>query len=975
MIFLRLLVAFALGLLLSGLTAFSAGSDQSPRERLLLDFGWKFRMGNEWGSALNLTKAGYSGGPAAPGFSDASWRTVNLPHDWANELPFDPRASEWQGFKAIGRGFSQNSEGWYRRTFVLSKSDAGKRLWVEFDGVFRNCAVFLNGWVLGTHESGYSSFRLDITDLAEVGGTNVLAVRVDANEPEGWFYEGAGIYRHVWLVKTAPLAVVPDGTFVFSKFKDNTPKGAVDIHSRLRLVNSQGATGAVVRFDIENADGRTVRSSKRSLRLAGWEEQEIEQIMRVASPVLWSPEAPYLYRLIAVIESGGTVVDRTETEFGIRTVEFDKDKGFLLNGRPYVIKGTCNHQDHAGVGVALPDRLQYFRIEKLKAMGANAFRIGHHPPTPELLEACDRLGMLVLNEHRLLGSDGVNLAELGNLILRDRNHPSVIAWSLGNEEWVQTSGVSARVGETMQRLVKELDPTRPVTYASHTGDTPGINQIIEVRGWNYTLKEIDSYRKTHANQPNLGTEQSSATSTRGVYSADKTRGYVSAYDTNYPGWGSSAERWWTFFSERPWLSGGFVWTGFDYRGEPTPYGWPCISSHFGLMDTCGFPKDNYFYYQSWWTDQPVLHLLPHWNWQGREGEEIDVRCFSNCEEVELFLNGRSLGRQTMKRNSHLRWNVKYAPGTLSAKGYSRGRPAIDTTVETTSAPAAIRLEPDRVEIRADGDDLSVVTVAVTDIQGRVARLPRLLLGIGSARVREIQQEVVPTATNLIEFELEGPGRIIGVGNGDPSCHESDVYVPEPLTRLVQLNDWRWKPGVDARKAGIREYGEEFDDSAWEKIDVNSELGPLEGDTRGVFRTKVDLAEQDIASRSVEVRLNSVDDWCWVYVNGQKAGESRDANVPLYFDIKRFLRKGENTIAVGVMNIRARGGINKGVALVLQSEPEPVKWRRSVFNGLAQIIVQSVKQAGEIKLTARGDGLSAGTAKIQSLPHDSRPAVQ
>ena len=919
-----------------------------------MDFGWKFHLGNEWGSGLNLSKAGYSEGPASPSFGVAGWRTVNLPHDWAVELPFDPKADEWHGFKPIGRDYPQNSQAWYRREFVLPETDAGKRLWLEFDGVFRDCTVFLNGWLVGRHESGYSSFRFDITDVARIGATNTLAVKVDARQFEGWFYEGAGIYRHVWLVKTAPLAVAPEGTFVYSEFKNNTPGGRAEVHVRTRVLNSQNVSAnAEVRCEIVGDNGKSVATSRKSVKLAGWADGEVEQTLRVASPALWSPETPHLYRLVTKIESDREVVDLTTTEFGIRTVAFDKDKGFLLNGKPYVIKGTCNHQDHAGVGVALPDRLQYFRIAKLKKMGSNAYRVAHHPPTPELLDACDRLGMLVLDENRLLSSDPANLDELANLVRRDRNHPSVIAWSLGNEEWVQSSEVSARVGETMQRLVKQLDPTRPVTYASHVGDTPGINQIIEVRGWNYTLRAIDAYHKAHPDQSNLGTEQSSATGTRGIYIQDPARGYVTAYDTNSPGWGCSAEKWWTFFAERPWLSGGFVWTGFDYRGEPTPYGWPCISSHFGIMDTCGFPKDNYFYYQSWWSGQPVLHLLPHWNWPGREGKPIDVRCFSNCQEVELFLNGKSLGRKTMKQNSHLQWTVNYEAGTLSAKGYRDGKLVAQTKVETTGAPAAIQLTPNRSTINADGEDVSVVDVAVVDSEGRV----------------------VPRATNLIQFSLDGPGKIIGVGNGDPSCHEPDVFVEQPAVVSVPLTEWRWKLGVDARKSGIPEYNTLFDDSSWPKANVQSESGPLEGDVRAVYRTRFRLSANDAVSPAVELRLNSVDDWCWVYVNGQKAGESRDAGEPLLFDIKPYLHFGGNTIAVGVMNIRGQGGINKGVSLEFCGEPPMVRWQRSAFNGLAQVIVQSSKQFGEIRLTAHSDGLTPRTVTILSQPCVPRAVVE
>ena len=795
-----------------------AASAASQRERLLLDFGWKFHLGNDWGLGQNLAKAGTGSGPASQWFGDASWRTVNLPHDWAVELPFDKTANTAHGFKALGRDFPSNSVAWYRRAFDLPKEDSGQRLWLEFDGVFRNCDVFVNGWFIGHHDSGYGSFRYDITDVADCGGKNLIAVKVDASEFEGWFYEGAGIYRHVWLVKTAPVAIAPDGIFVYSQFKKNTPAGPAEIHVQARLLNSQTAPAeAIVQCEVISPEGKPVAKFRESEKVKGESQKDVKLETKISSPALWSPESPKLYKLVTTVEADGKMVDRQGTEFGIRTVAFDKDKGFLLNGKPYVLKGTCNHQDMAGVGAALPDALQYFRIAKLKELGMNAYRTSHNPPTPELLTACDHLGMLVMDENRLLGSDPLHLKWLEEFVRRDRNHPSVAIWSLGNEEFsVQGTPAGARVVTTMQDLVKHLDPTRPVTCNAAVGnDYPGINQAVEVRGWSYHIgtNNMDAYHAAHPNQPNVGSEQGSTVSTRGIYTNDAARGYVSAYDDNAQNWSNTAEQWWSFFDPRPWPSGGFVWTGFDYRGEPTPYAWPCINSHFGILDTCGFRKDNSWYYEAWWTDKPVLHLLPHWNWPGREGQELDVRALSNCEELELFLNGQSLGKQTMKKDSELKWKVKYAPGTLSAKGYKNGQLVAETKVETTGAPAAIQLTPDRSVINANGEDVSVFTVAVTDAQGRV----------------------VPVADNLIRFELSGPGKILGVGNGDPSCHEPDVYLPVWPGHSVAANDgWRWQNLSDPWKPSLPETAAAFDDSAWAKANVESASGPMTNGQHTVF---------------------------------------------------------------------------------------------------------------------------------------------
>ncbi len=935
----------------------SSATAEGGRERLLLDFGWKFHLGNEWGFGQNLSKAGTGSGPASTSLSDASWRTVNLPHDWAVELPFDSTADGSHGFKPVGPGFPQTSVAWYRRTFDLPETDAGKRLSLEFDGVFRDCDVFLNGWFVGHHNSGYDSFRYDITDVANYGGKNIVAVKVDASQFEGWFYEGAGIYRHVWLVKTGPVAIAPDGVFVSSAFENNIPEGPAMIMVEATLLNSTNVPTKInVSCQVISPEGKPLNTFENSTSVRS--QPTVGLVTKIDSPELWSPENPKLYKLITTVDSEGNIVDRKETEFGIRTVAFDPNKGFLLNGKPYELKGTCNHQDMAGVGAALPDRLQYFRVGKLKEMGCNAIRTSHNAPTPELLEACDHLGMLVMDENRLLGSDAANQARFKGQIRRDRNHPSVAIWSIANEEFtVQDTPAGKRVADTMQTLLRQLDPTRPITYAAPVGDDyeDNINSIIEVRGWNYHVgRDMDNYHREHPAQPEVGTEQASTVSTRGIYTNDTARGYVSSYDLNNQPWSSTAESWWSYFAERPWLSGGFIWTGFDYRGEPTPYGWPCINSHFGVLDTCGFPKDLYYYYQSWWTDQPVLHLLPHWNWPDKEGQNINVWCFSNCKEVELFLNGKSLGRKTMKPNSHLEWTVKYEPGALSAQGYDNDGKLIATTkVETTGAPAAVQLEPDRATINADGEDVSVITVSVRDGQNRI----------------------VPVATNLVDFNLQVPGQILGVGNGDPSCHEPDVYVPTWPSRTVAINDdWRWKSVTNVYASDLPEFKIDYDDSSWAKADPQSASGPLDGRAQAVFRGKIQVTEQQLDSESVELCFGMIDEDGWVYVNGRKAGESHDWQSSPAFDVKRLLHPGENVIAVAVANWNGAGGMNKGVTLRLGEKPEMPQWQRSVFNGLAQIIVQSTTTAGEIKLTARSEGLSPATVVIQTRPGPRRPCV-
>ena len=755
----------------------SSGQQPEPqapslRERLLLDFGWRFHLGHasdpsrDFGfgaieEELTFAKSGGMPKMTRLSFDDSGWQAIDVPHDWAVELPFKnvPESSD-HGSKPLGRNYPETSIGWYRRVFELPESDASKRITVEFDGAFRNAMVILNGFYIGENFSGYAPFFFDLTDFANFGGKNVLTVRVDATLGEGWYYEGAGIYRHVWLTKTAPIHLAHWGTFVDSRVRGTDAELLIEAQVEN---HGEDERPCFVIFHVVDAQRTKVGSvpSKPQTISPGSGVTFIAR-MPVKNAKLWSLEEPHLYQLITEVRVDGAAVDQTETSFGIRTIRFDADRGFFLNGEPVKIKGTCNHQDHAGVGLALPDRLQGYRIERLKEMGSNAYRASPNPPTAELLDACDRLGMLVMDEARMMSSNPEGLSQLERLIRRDRNHPSIVIWSLGNEEWfVQGKPQGARIVSSMKRLVRKLDPTRPVTLAMNGELGKGASLVVDVQGFNYagagesgslnTAQNIDDFHARFPKQPAIGTETASTYSTRGIYVKDAQKGYASAYDVNFPSYGLSSESWWKIYDEREFLSGGFVWAGFDYRGEPFPYSWPCISSHYGVLDTCGFPKDNYFYYLTWWGAKAVLHLFPHWNWEAKEGQEVAVWCHSNLDSVELFLNGASLGEKKVSRNSHLEWNVRYAPGVLEARGSKNGQVLLTEKRETTGAPAKLVLRPDRVQIAADGEDLSVVAVEVVDDQGRV----------------------VPTAANEVVFRIEGPGRLIGLGNGDPSCHEPD----------------------------------------------------------------------------------------------------------------------------------------------------------------------------------------------------------
>jgi beta-galactosidase len=731
----------------------------APREHLLFDFGWKFFQGHASDPRRDLGFGIGQGDFAKTGefdfatqkFDDSKWRPLNLPHDWAVELPF-VRDDELQshGYKPLGRRYPETSVGWYRRTFDIPKEDEGRRITVEFDGAFRSALVFLNGYFIGRNDNGYAPFHFDVTDFLNYGGKNFLMVRMDASFGDGWFYEGAGIYRHVWLTKTDTLHLGWWESTVRTAMKGNT--ATLNLAT---VVQNQGPPheSCSVRWQILDGRGKVVANASRP---AGYVPSDGAASLAVytylPNPALWSPETPNLYTAIVTVESDDKVRDAERISFGIRDIKWDADKGFFLNGKSVKIKGTCNHHDHAGVGAALPDRMQDYRIGVLKDMGGNAVRTSHNMPTPEWVEACDRLGMMMMCETRMMSSTAEGMAQLELMVKRYRNSPSIILWSMGNEEGVlQSREQGPRVIADMVMRTHELDPTRLCTSAVNGGFDTHFPDALDVMGFNYNLNVPDAWHKAHPKKPSVGSETASTVATRGIYSTDKLRNWLSAYDANHPEWAELAEEWWKFYAARDWLSGGFAWTGFDYRGEPTPYGWPSVNSQFGIVDMCGFPKDNFYYYKAWWGTEPVLHLFPHWNWDERLGEPISVWVHSNVDSVEVFLNGKSQGSQKVQPLTHLEWKVKYEPGVLEARGTKDGKVVLVEKRETTGKPESIKLTPDRTEINADGEDVSILRVEVLDQEGRA----------------------IPTADNMIAFKVTGEGAVIGVGNGDPNCQESD----------------------------------------------------------------------------------------------------------------------------------------------------------------------------------------------------------
>ena len=732
---------------------------QSVREAVLLDKGWKFAFGNaadpkkDFGCGTEyfnyLTKANsiHNEGPYAQKFDDSTWQDVQLPHDWVTTLPYAWDASHSHGYKTVGWKYPETSVGWYRKTLTIPADDLGKRLLLRFDGIFRNARVWFNGFYMGVEPSGYATQVYDITPYVKYGEQNLICVRADATLEEGWFYEGAGIYRDVWLEKMAEVSVAPFGTFVYTELQQ--PYDQAIVHVKTEVTNSGLKTQL---YEVEqrmlDAEGREVSHvSGFMYPLLAKETRACDHRIKIFNPHLWSTTDPYLYKVETTVKVDDKVTDVYTTTIGIRDIQFDAEKGFLLNGKPLKLKGVNMHQDHAGVGAAIPDALQAWRIKQLKAMGCNAYRASHNPMTPAVLDICDREGMLVIDENRLMGINDEHLRLLERMIKRDRNHPCIILWSDGNEEWgLENSIQGTHLAEAMREYTRLYDPTRPSTVANAGGTE--LIKGLDVVGFNYIVQnDVDNRKKNNPSWKIVGTEETSGCGTRGWYFKDENcKGrMVSLNRTNEQNYENIIERGWKFYDERPWAAGLFYWTGFDYRGEPNPLSYPAHESEFGILDYCGFWKDEAWYLKAWWTNEPVLHIFPHWNLQGHEGEEVELWAYSNCDEVELVVNGKKLGRQPMPKNGHLKWKAIYQPGKVVAYGYKNGKRTLTQVIETTKPAYRLVLKSDRQELMADGRDVAIITVEVQDQKGRV----------------------VPDACPLLNLSLEGDGRILGVGNGDP----------------------------------------------------------------------------------------------------------------------------------------------------------------------------------------------------------------
>ena len=919
----------------------TSAQKQTERDLTLIDNDWRFSFGHLYdthkdfnhatGYFSYLTKTGYGDGPAAQGFDDRAWRKLDLPHDWAVEQTFSEKASFSHGFKTAGKNFPEKSIGWYRKKINIPETDNGRIISLKFDGIFRNSKVFFNGHYLGTEESGYNGFEYDITAYVNYGGENTIVVRVDASMEEGWFYEGAGIYRHVYLKKTNPIHVAENGTYVTSEIKENNAEVTAEV-----TIENKGNYKGIIEIiqTILDVSGKQIATSSENVTAPEfYKTSNYTSKLKVNNPLLWDIENPNLYRLVTEIKQDEKIIDYYETSFGIRTIRFDAEKGFFLNGKSVKLKGTNNHQDHAGIGTALPDELQYFRIKKLKEMGSNAYRCSHHPPTPELLKACDELGMLVIDETRLMGINDYHLNDLKRMIERDRNHPSIFCWSVGNEEWNIEGGiVGERITNIMQGFAKSIDPTRPVTVGISNGFKSGISSVVEIMGYNYLGNgDIDAHRNEFKQQPGMGTEEGSTFATRGIYFTDDAKHYQSAYDRKPRPSFYSIEEGWKFYATRPYLAGMFIWTGFDYRGEPTPYGWPSVTSYFGMMDVCGFPKDNVFYLKSWWGTEPVLHIMPHWNWSGMEGKEIDVWVHSNCDEVELFLNKKSLGKKKMEQYGHLEWKVKYSPGTLEAIGYKNGKKALSEIQKTTENPESIKLSIDKEN--QTNSNVVVITVETTDKKGAH----------------------VPTANHEMTFSIRG-GKILGVGNGNPTSLEKDQFIDD--IELVAITNFEEKKLESTDSNQIVADSENNWAAAFKDRDYKNQAPAYA--YRGKFDLKSNHKANSVTFFYKKIGVNAV-----IFVNGNKITPSAEDDQKYVLNAN-VLKQGTNTIQIiapPLQKVKEWDVMNTDPGIIQVITPAE-SWKRKLFNGYAQIIIQKEENASEVILSATAEGLQTGNLVLK-----------
>ena len=746
-------------------SSFAAETGGEKFGGVVINNDWTFAMGNAASKELDYThgteyftyickaqSSNHSHAPIMPEFDDSSWQKVSLPHDWAVDLPYSPEASHSHGYKCIGWKYPENSVGWYRKHIEIPAEDKGKQFFIEFEGIYRDSEVFCNGFYLGGERSGYASSVYTLTPYLNYGGDNVIAVRCDASLEEGWYYEGAGIYRNVRLYKSGPVSMKHYSLKISQKKADGSiwtvSDGTADVY----------VDESCIDFDYILADAAVNRDKvTREIEIRDAEGRRVERAER-----RWSTDSPYLYTLTVRLFYDGELSDVVTRRFGVRTLEFSPEKGLLLNGVAVKLRGANMHLDHAGVGVAVPDELWRYRISRLQEYGFNAVRTSHNCASVSMLDLCDEMGVLVIDENRQFGVNQEQLRQLRNMIDRDRNHPSVILWSVGNEEWAVEHGEKGvEIARRMSEAVHGLDRTRPSTYGNAGG--PDLVKGVDVFGYNYIVQNpVDEYHRLYPEKCAVGTEETSGAGTRGVYRTVPEKGWMvplNRIDTL--GRVNVIEYGWKFYKARPWGLGLFYWTGFDYRGEPNPMKWPATGSQFGIFDYCGFPKDEAFYLKAAWKDEPSVHIC------GPYGGEVWV--YSNCDEVRLYESGKSLGRQKMPHDGHLVWKVSSSGrAAVSSGSGASAEHSVAGGAARSSGPgdsAATGLTSDSAQDSSTGSvavSSAAGTLASASFAGRAAVSP----GSGASSAGSSTGSVaVSSAAGTLASDSSAGGAAVSSGSG------------------------------------------------------------------------------------------------------------------------------------------------------------------------------------------------------------------
>lgn len=914
----------------------------STRVIMSMDQGWSFHLNDieeeaekTHGYIYNTSKAGAYPGVPQEDFDARTWDLVDLPHDWAIRQPFtEDGAADW-GYKPTGKA-------WYRKVFAIPEKYKDKELTIEFEGIATNAVVFFNGSVVHRSYSAYTPFQIDITDRAHFGSRpNVLAVLVDADAWEGWWYEGAGIYRHVWLNIKNHVHIPQYGLSIrMEEIEENTWR--VNLFTTICNQTEDDVEVRISTTLVDPDQELEVNINNEGVICEAGEESLVETEFTIEDPKVWDIDDPNIYDVITKVFIEDELVDSDQTVCGFRTIAMDSEKGFILNGRPVKLFGTCNHQDYGGVGVAVPDALHEYRIERLKAMGSNAYRCAHGMPHKELLDACDKLGMLVIDENRNFETSQEGLEQLRTMVLRDRNHPSVIMYSIFNEEPLQGTEEGKRMAATMRREIIKLDDSRFVTGAMHNG----INleecavESLDVCGINYQTDLYDVFHEKHPEMPVFASETTSAFSVRGCYEMDEERHMISCYDDQPSDWGRNIRETWKAVMERDYMAGAFMWTGFDYMGEPTPYTWPSVSSYFGMMDTCGFPKDAFYMAKTIFSKKPVCHVLPHWNHKGKEGQMIRVMSHTNCEEAELIVNRKSYGRKKIDIMEQAEWEVPYEPGYIELIGYHDGLKAAHDVKITSGEAVRLKMVPWRRGMYNDGRDAIPINIIAVDEQGRE----------------------VPDANFPVDISVEG-GKILGTCNGDPTCHEdftsghrslfngrcqAIVQAEQGASQLVvsaaasglnfgtlmiplssrkgpafvasihqqYLMGWKLTSSLYEERPDVNMHVDEFDMNSWMDVQVDDKTGAAkifenqEG-KYGIYRIRTRIPERMNGNVPI-LHFNGIWGECEIYVNGEKRGECSH-EWPAALDVALMEKdSGEAEIRVLVKSLNFGAGLHSMV---------------------------------------------------------------